>query len=161
MEATVTSYDQPADWFYDDEAVAAAKKLDDLGFDGWEVVVAEENTLQLDYDRIKPNKCPPKFKQVLGLLAQRFKVKQEELKYEIHRSKSDKGNHVIIHLPDKLEEIERIAWQAVFGSDGIREGLNLLRVERHIKNPILLFMRKDRPGDTHVIPAPAKGRKFR
>jgi hypothetical protein len=154
------TYDQPVDWDYDDEAVAASKKLEEAGFTEWEVVVAKENILQLDYDKIKPNKCPPKFKQILGLLAQRFEVKQDELKYEIHRSKSGKGNHVIIYLPGELSDVERTAWQATFGSDGVREALNLLRIKRNIKNPILLFMRKDRTSDVHTIPPPV-GRKFR
>ena len=154
------NYDQLPDWYYDDESVAASKKLEEMGFIDWEVVVAEDNILQLDYDKIKPNKCPPKFKQILGLLAQRFDSKQDALQYEIHRSKSDKGNHVIIHLPGILDEIERITWQAAFGSDGVREALNLLRVKRHIKNPILLFMRKDRPQQTYTVPSPV-GRKFR
>ena len=152
------TYGQPADWYYEDEAEHAAKKLAEQGFEDWEVVVAEENTLQLDYDRVKPNKCPAKFKQILGLLAQRFGVQQEVLTYEIHRSKSDKGNHVIIHLPDVMDEIERIAWQAAFGSDGVREALNLLRIKRHIKHPVLLFMKKDRKMEQFSIP---KGRKFR
>jgi len=152
------AYEKLVDWYYKDEAEAASLKLQEMGFVDWEVVVAETDTLQLDYDKIKPNKCPPKFKQILGLLAQRFNVDQEVLTYEIHRSKSDKGNHVIIHLPDKMDEIERVGWQAAFGSDGVREALNLLRVHRNIKNPILLFMKKDRPQEVHSIP---KGRKFR
>lgn len=148
-----------ADWFYDDEAVAAAKKLDDGGFLEWEVVVATDYTLQIDYDKMPKDKLPPKFKQTLALFAQRFK--SSELTYELHRSKSGTGNHVIIHMPEALEDLERVAWQAAFGSDGVREALNLLRIKRNIKNPVLLYMRKDR--DTTLLPLETKpkGRKFR
>ena len=148
-----------ADWYYDDEAIAASKKLESAGYEGWEVVVANDYTLQIDYDRVPKDRCPAKFKAVLSLLGQRFKSK-EALTYEIHRSKSGKGNHVIIHIPDPLEDIERIAWQAAFGSDGVREALNLLRIKRHIKNPVLLFMKKNRD-TTPINIKPAGFRKFR
>lgn len=150
-------YDKKVDWYYDDEAIAASKKLDDLGFVDWEVVVATDHTLQLDYDKMPVGKCPAKFKAILGLLKQRFDT-NSELKYEIHRSKSGKGNHVIVHLPKALDEVERVAWQAAFGSDGIREALNIMRITRNIKNPVLLFMRKDRVTTLTVCEI---GRKFR
>jgi hypothetical protein len=41
-----------------------------------------------------------------------------------------------------LPIVERIAWQAAFGSDPKREALHLLSVSRGELNPILLFMRK-------------------
>jgi hypothetical protein len=53
------------------------------------------------------------------------------------------GTHIVIGLPVEIEDIERVAWQAAFGSDGKREALNILRVKRGIKNPILLYMPKD------------------
>ena len=58
-------------------------------------------------------------------------------------SVSKGGNtHVIVHLRSAMDILERIAWQAAFGSDPKREALHLLSVSRGELNPILLFMRK-------------------
>jgi hypothetical protein len=71
----------------------------------------------------------------------------------------------VVHLPNPLTVIERIAWQAAFGSDGKREALCLLSVANGVKNPIVLFQRKDRPA-WHCYKSSkntefSAGRKFR
>jgi hypothetical protein len=158
MSYEVLSPQPKVNWCYEDEAVAAAKKLESLGFVDWEVVVAKNDTLQIDYDNMSEGKLHPKFNATLGLLTQRFD--KNNLGYTVHRSKSGTGNHVIVNLPGTMDEVERVAWQAAFGSDGIREALNLPRIKRNIKNPILLFMKKDR--DITIKAYEDKpGRKFR
>ena len=136
-----------------DHAAYAAKELVEKGLANWEVVVAEENQLQIDYD--SPT-LPDRFFDVLKILQQRFPT--AGLCYSNHRSKG--GNqHVLINLPHKIGLYERIAWQAAFGSDCKREALHLLSVSRKEKNPILLFMEKGR--ETNLIPVEAVGRKYR
>lgn len=146
-----------ADWYYDDEAQAATIKLEESGFAAdWEVVVAQPDTLQIDWDKKTEHvHVPSNFHQMMGLLVQRFNVSVERLPYQIYKSKGG-GNHIVITLPEPMDAIEKIAWQAAFGSDGKREALNLLRVKRNIKNPILLFMAKNR--DYKVFTAPVERR---
>lgn len=129
-------------WHYDDEAIEAEKKLIASGFISWQVVVAKSNELQIDFDKKSDKLChPPNFQGIMRFLMQRFNCKRP-LKYKIAKSKG-RGNHITIYLPKPIDDMERIAWQAIFASDGKREALNLLRVKRGIKNPILLFQKKE------------------
>jgi hypothetical protein len=130
-------------WHYDDEAVAAQKKLDlKPEYADWTVKVAAPCELQIDFDRKSDKKeLPTRFKDCMKLLQQRFSV-TEPLPYKLSKSKGG-GTHITITLPVPMEDLEKVSWQAVMGSDRIREGLNILRIKRGIKNPILLFARKD------------------
>jgi hypothetical protein len=102
----------------------------------WEVVLATDTTLLLDYD--SPN-VPEQFFDVMRVLT-------ESLGYcGYHLYKSRSGNtHVIVTLPVSMPAAERIAWQAAFGSDYKRESLHLLSTSRGDTNLNLLVMRKDR-----------------
>ena len=130
-------------WFYDDELPQAQKKLEAAGLaDLWVPVGAKKNQLQIDVDHKSAKvRLPSNFKGMMGLLQQRFSL-QKPLPFRATKSKGQ-GTHIVINLPIEIDDVERIAWQAAFGSDGKREALNLLRVRRNIKNPILLFMPKE------------------
>ena len=123
-----------------DHALAAQKTLDDNGYaKEWQVVVADDKMLMLDYDQ-RPYACtlPEQFYDTLGILEQAL---HEAQFFTVHESKG--GNtHAKVVLTSPMPIVERIAWQAAFGSDPKREALHLLSVSRGELNPILLFMRK-------------------
>ena len=98
----------------------------------WEVVVAENNTLLLDYD----SKQVPEQFSLLKLLP---------LVKEFEHYESRSGNrHVVVYLSEPLGELSRIAWQAILGSDPKREALHMASLHKGNLNPIVLVMRKDR-----------------
>lgn len=106
----------------------------------WEVVLPKANQLLLDFDQPFPF-ASDKFAPVFSMLKERFKgAAVGETMY-----KSRSGNtHFIIELPESICDLERVAWQAAFGSDPKREAGHLLSLNRGDTNPILLIMRKDR-----------------
>jgi hypothetical protein len=127
-----------------DHAQAAEEFLRQAGFDKqWQVVVADDMVLMLDYDdwacgNALRDSLPEQFYVTLSIFGETF---GHDNYYE--RSVSKGGNtHVVLHLSNPMDVIERIAWQAAFGSDPKREALHLLSVSRGELNPILLFMRK-------------------
>lgn len=146
-----------------DNAEDAAKALELKAAPGYEVVVAEPDELQIDYDIPYPGDAwetlPESFKIVFKVLRENGMVRY------FRRYKSKSGNlHVLVKLSDELPEVERVALQAAFGSDPLRETLNLIAIRKQVKNPILLFMRKDRNAEPEMLEEPPKdtaGRKFR
>jgi hypothetical protein len=127
-----------------DHALAAVQYLKEKGFaDVWEVVLADDKMLMLDYDDMPVGSAPflpEQFFRTLGILEQ-TPGQGRQTYYKASVSKG--GNtHVIVHLRSAMDVLERIAWQAAFGSDPKREALHLLSVSRGELNPILLFMRK-------------------
>jgi hypothetical protein len=123
-----------------DHALAAEEFLRQAHFDDkWMVVLADDNTLMLDYDhRPYDATLPEQFYVALGILEEAL---HEDQFFTVHESKG--GNtHAKVVLTTPLPIVERIAWQAAFGSDPKREALHLLSVSRGELNPILLFMRK-------------------
>ena len=126
-----------------DHKLFAEQWLRNEGFSNeWEVRVADEKLLMLDYDQHTYDATlPEQFYDVLGILGQSMRESQF---FTVHESKG--GNtHALVHLTISMGVYERIAWQAAFGSDPKREALHLLSVSRQELNPILLFMRKDKP----------------
>lgn len=123
-----------------DHAPAAQKYLEDNGYaDRWQVVLADDKTFMLDYDD-KPYDgiLPEQFYTILHIL---YQAVGSNNYFETFASKG--GNtHVVIHLEAPMPIVERIAWQAAFGSDPKREALHLLSVSRGELNPILLFGKK-------------------
>lgn len=100
----------------------------------WEVVVADDMTLMLDYDQ--PT-VPPQYDRIMGRLFTNFS------RLDSYPSRS--GNlHVLVRLSKPLSAIERVAWQATLGSDPVREACHINSIEKQELNPILLVMRKDR-----------------
>jgi hypothetical protein len=105
----------------------------------WQVVVADDRMLMLDYDQREwDGALPEHFYTVLGIF-------DAVVGHNNHfcASPSKGGNtHCVVHFESPMPIAERIAWQAAFGSDPKREALHLLSVSRDELNPILLFMRK-------------------
>jgi hypothetical protein len=127
-----------------DHATAAAAYLVAKGYaDKWQVVLPEEKMLMLDYDEKKfDGYLPDQFYRTLVILEQA--LESYGLYFTCTESKG--GNtHCLVHLPSTMPTVERIAWQAAFGSDPKREALHLLSLVRGELNPILLFMRKVEP----------------
>ena len=127
-----------------DHALYAEKYLRDTAMDDkWQVVVADDKVLMLDYDnRPYDRTLPEQFYIILGIFDQ---VVGSDNYFE-HSASKGGNTHVVIHISNPLPIVERIAWQAAFGSDPKREALHLLSVSRDELNPILLFMHKDRKG---------------
>jgi hypothetical protein len=122
-----------------DHAQAAEEFLRQAHFDDWQVVVATDKILMLDYDqRPYDGVLPEHFYVALGIFDQ---VVGSNNYFVCSESKG--GNtHCLVHMEKPMPIVERIAWQAAFGSDPKREALHLLSVSRGELNPILLFMRK-------------------
>lgn len=138
-----------------DNAEKAAKDLAAKGkYPNHEVVVAGSDEIMIDYDT---KNVPEVFLNVLQIMqTQRFK--EGKTSYSRYTSKS--GNcHIVIKLPESISDTERIAWQAAFGSDPMREALSLVSISRNVKNPVLLYMDKNRVHEYQTYEKP--GRKFR
>ena len=119
-----------------DHAAYVQAQLERDGEDkDWEVVIAGDYMLMLDFDQ--PD-LPPGFLPNLEILEQAVR---QTVQFTTTNSRS--GNkHVIVHLPFAMPIFERIAWQAALGSDPKREALHLLAVLRDEKHPIVLVMPK-------------------
>ena len=104
----------------------------------WEIVLADDTMLLLDYD---VPYIPNQFLRTLEILEEMMgHVPQPWKAY-----KSRSGNtHIIVKLSRPLPIDQRIAWQAAFGSDPKREALHLLSSKRGDRNTMMLVMRKDR-----------------
>lgn len=140
------------------EEVTEKLKLDGLDKE-FEVVLPKANQLMVDYD---VTDMPERFQDALDMLTQAFCDIGARLLYRISRSRH--GNlHVLIDLPRDIGDIERVAWQSVFGSDFKRDGISLMSIARQIKNPVLFFERKgQQPIFLGVSSIEAKtGRMFR
>jgi len=126
-----------------DHALFAEAYLRQTGMDDqWQVVVADDKTLMLDYDnRPYDGTLPEQFYSTLGIFDQ--VVGSDN--YFTHTASKGGNTHVVINMSVALTIAERIAWQAAFGSDPKREALHLLSVSRDELNPILLYMRKPEP----------------
>lgn len=135
----------------EDATVLAAVSLAKKGNPDYEIVVAKEDQLQIDYDF--PD-IPKHFYVVLDMM------ERAGIAGGHAWEKSSSGNvHCVVQLKAPMSEVERVAWQAAFGSDPMREALTLMRIRRGVKNPILLFMRKDH--QMEVVPEKPSGfRKF-
>ena len=131
-----------------DHALFAEKYLRREHFDDkWQVVVADDKTLMLDYDHNPycsadgDGHLPEQFYVTLGI----FDSAVDSNNYFAVTASKGGNTHVMVHMEKPMPIVERIAWQAAFGSDPKREALHLLSVSRNELNPILLFMRKGQP----------------
>lgn len=128
----------------EDHAVYARQFLIDNNFaDKWEVTLADDYHLLLDYDCANPllmqTDAPVTFQRTLAILEE---VQGDRCAYRVMQSKG--GNtHVIITLLKPLPVVERVAWQAAFGSDPVREACHLKSLSWGELNPILLYTRKE------------------
>lgn len=130
--------------FNSDNAETAKKSLAIKQVKGLEVVIGKRNQLMIDYD---VDEFPQeRFNKGMNYLEQRLNPFSlfETIKYDKYHSKSGTHWHVIIELPVEFEDIERIVWQQIFGSDFQRDALSVIGISRNVKNPILLFMKQDK-----------------
>src|SRR5215471_3037941 len=116
----------------------AQRFLDKEGAHDWEIIVANDTELQLDFDSERE---PERFLEVFGIFTEQYPI--IGLRRTI--SKSGKGLHIRIYLQQPMEIIQRIAWQAALGSDVTREALSLISVAKGWLNPILLFEKRKDP----------------
>jgi len=150
--------------FGSDNALKASKALEAKHVVGLEVVVGSQNQLMIDYD---VDEFPQeRFEKGLNYLKQRlnpFTLNSiDKIKYFKYRSKSGKHWHVIIEVPIKFEDMERLIWQQIFGSDFQRDALSTIAISRKVKNPILLFMKKDKIAEeTEYVSIVPISRKFK
>lgn len=122
-----------------DHAEYAEQYLMDNDLDGeFEVRIAKDNELFLDYDQ---EFLPEQFFTAIDILRQYYNTLAHEIRYIITISKSN-NIHVIVTLPEFMNIVERVAWQASFGADPKSNALQLLSIKRNEKNPILLYERK-------------------
>lgn len=134
----------------EDATVLAAVSLAKKNNPDYEIVVAKEDQLQIDYD---VSDIPKHFYIVLDMM------ERAGIAGGHAWEKSASGNvHCVVQLKAPMSEVERVAWQAAFGSDPMREALTLMRIRRGVKNSILL--RKDK--SMEIVPEKPDGyRKFR
>lgn len=117
----------------DHAAYVKTQLINDEEDKDWAVVIASDMMLMLDFDTPE---IPQTFITQLEIMEQAFRT---TVTYTVTPSRS--GNkHVIVHLPVPMSLFERIAWQAVLGSDPKREALHLLAVAKDEKNPVVLVM---------------------
>lgn len=126
----------------EDHAAFGNRWLKEHGYEDWEVVIATDDILQLDFDGwLFGTPLPEQFHRVLGIIDESFSP--QTVSYKTYASKG--GNtHVVIQLPHCIPIMDRVAWQAAFGSDPVREALHIKSIRRKDDNPILLFMHKRR-----------------
>jgi hypothetical protein len=144
-----------------DHVIHVQTKINESGEqDNFEIVLPRPNQLQLDYD---VPELPEQFHKVLDIAAQAFCKLHGSLFYTVRKSRHN-NLHITIDFPRDLTDIERIAWQSVFGSDPMREALSLMSVHRGIANPTLLIERRNTApfaAGVKTLDIAAIGRKFR
>lgn len=113
-----------------DEAIAEAKA------NGLEVIYTEPNKLLIDLD---DEDAQARFQNMIDMLDDVYGF----IHVETWQSKSRKPEkqHVVITMSRELSLPERIALQAIMGSDPRRELLSLARHE-DVDNPVVLFKPK-------------------
>jgi hypothetical protein len=102
---------------------------------GLKVVEPKANELQIDLDGAR---------SLHTYCRQYFMLSQHGLtrkwKERITPSKSGGSRvHVTITLPKRIDNLRRVAFQAILGSDIKREAFNLCRVIKRNKYPIIFF----------------------
>lgn len=117
-----------------------------------EVVIPTASQIQMDYDRTWPRRVDTiQGLEVLPIIhdddrtrikiVDRFLQEVVVVKFEAWRSAG--GNcHVMLTLAREFLPAERVAIQAIMGSDPMREFLNLRRVMCEATDPIALFRPK-------------------
>lgn len=109
--------------------------------DGFSIRYPESNELLIDLDSEKALK---EFTTRIIRVSHELEINQAgmELSYNVYPSKTEGHYHVIVKMPFNLDEpFERVALQAVLGSDPVREMLSIFRIWLGDKYPSLLAMK--------------------
>ena len=105
---------------------------------GWFIVEPGPNQLQLDLDGAR----------ALRLYGMQYAILRKagltkKWREKVLASKKPGHVHVVITMPRKIQNLERVALQAVLGSDVRREAFNYARVVKRNKYPIVFFERSN------------------
>jgi hypothetical protein len=106
---------------------------------GWRIVEPKPNELQIDLDGARALR---QYGMQFSILRRAGLAKgwMEHIK----ESKKRGHVHVIIRMPKRINNRERVLLQAVLGSDIKREAFNYVRVVKRNKYPIVLFEKEKR-----------------
>ena len=143
--------------FGSDNAEKAHAALITRNIPDLEVVIGSNTQLLIDYDQEEL----PQERLDNGLSFLRERVGKGELGYNTFRSGSGKHWHVVVEMPIEMTELERITWQLIFGSDHKRDALSVIGINRMVKNPILLFMHKNKKPEMSYSVPEKPARKFK
>lgn len=108
-----------------------------------EVVESTDTTLLLDIDSL-PAKA--QYNDVRGILSSKLPRLFGPQSGDISWPSKSGNEHIVVHLKTPIGASERIAFQAILGSDGKREALNLARIKKQGlgNEAIVLFRPKAR-----------------
>ena len=124
---------------YDPEGMPNSQRaINQAQMEGLEVVLPEDNQLQIDLDNEHSYRL---LQNQLGIV-QKF---LGDYGYEEHLSKSGEPTkrHVTLTFEDlKFTTLERLALQAMLGSDRIRELLGYVQLKNNDPNPVLFLEKK-------------------
>lgn len=121
---------------FPDNAENVQKHLDENGLSGlYKIVIADNNTIQVDLDE----------EASVELFQQNYEIIKNYLGPHTLKKTLSKSKklHVTIKTTKQFKAIERIAIQAILGSDLLRESLNFRNLKAKHKNPILFIEAKD------------------
>lgn len=120
---------------YEESSEEFIKRIEDEGF---KVVYPKSNELFIDIDSEKQLET---FNSHFNRLHNEF----NDMKRIYYPSKSGfPRTHIIVTMPFNMSNLERIAWQAVLGSDPVRELLSMIRLTNGLEHPTLFCEPKEK-----------------
>lgn len=109
------------------------KQLQKAREQGFEIVEGKPDKLLIDLDSWEDKL---KFDSMFNMFSKHYNI--EGIKR--WPSKSGKGEHVVIKTANRFNSLERIALQAILGSDIKREMFNFVKAEKFgVREPSVLF----------------------
>jgi len=108
---------------------------------GLRIVYPEHNQLLIDIDSDEDFQT---FKDQFKILSEKFKVL-----WTVTPSRSKpQGKHIIVTVPGaNFSDLERIAFQAVLGSDRKRELLSIFDIIKGDSHPTVFFEKEEEPNE--------------
>lgn len=104
--------------------------------EGYAIVLPFANELQIDMDTEEHHQMF--LKQIVSL-----EKEYPEISYKVAPSRNGlPGRHATITMPFSMDDLERIAWQSVLGSDPFREFMSMVRLKRGDIHPTLFVENK-------------------
>jgi DNA-binding Lrp family transcriptional regulator len=104
----------------------------------FEIVKSNDYLILLDLDS---EEAYQRYKTMFKKLSEYFRLEENGVEEYFSVSGPPK-RHVVIITEDRLTKYQRIALQAILGSDPMREFYSLMRVKESIQNPIFLLKPK-------------------
>jgi hypothetical protein len=110
--------------------------------EGFKIYYPEPNEVTVDLDSVEARKD---FKTKIDRVRYELEINHAgsypPIEYEVKPSKTEGHYHAIVKMPFEIDKVERIALQAVLGSDPVREMLSIFRVWLGDPYPTLLAMK--------------------